>query len=66
MKKLNFINIVKHSLRVIISVTLCFVVIYFYEFETFYNIMIFMGIYIIVSILLELIFKKFKKNDTII
>ena len=61
MKKLNFINIVKHSLRVIISVTLCVVVIYFYEFETFFNIMIFMGIYIIVSILLELIFKKFKK-----
>ena len=58
MKKISFIKIIKHSLRLIISVILSIAVLYFFNFETFYNIILFTGIYIMVSIILELIFKK--------
>ena len=59
MKKIKIINFVKHSLRIIISAILSIIVIKFYEFETFLNVLLFLGIYLVVSLILEFIFKRF-------
>ncbi len=56
MQKNKTLNFLKHTLRIIISAIISFVVMYFYEFETFLNMVLFIGIYIVVSIILEKIF----------
>ena len=63
MKKINFANFTKHLLRIIISAILGFTVLYFYDFKTFYRVILFFGIYLFVSLILETIFKKFKKEE---
>jgi len=57
MQKNKTLNILKHTLRIVISAIISFIVIYFYEFETFLNIVLFFGIYLVVSLVLEKIFR---------
>ncbi len=57
MQKNKTLNLLKHILRIVISAIISFIVLYFYQFETFLNIMLFFGIYLVVSLVLEKIFK---------
>ena len=57
MQKNKTLNILKHTLRIVISAIISFIVIYFYKFETFLNIVLFFGIYLVVSLVLEKIFR---------
>jgi len=57
MQKNKTLNLVKHTLRILISAIISFIVLYFYQFDTFLNIMLFFGIYLVVSLILEKILK---------
>lgn len=53
----------KQILRILLSVPICIFGYRFFKFETFGNIIMFMGVYIVISFLLEFIFKKIEKKQ---
>ncbi len=59
MKNTKSISILKHILRVVISCVVALIAISLYDFTSFYRLILFLGIYIVVSMFLEFIFNKF-------
>lgn len=53
----------KQVLRIGISVPLCIIGYRFFEFGTFGNMMLFMAVYLLISIILEVIFKQFENKN---
>ncbi len=53
---------IKHLLRIIFSAILGFWINSFIDLGAFFNVLLFMFVYIVVSLILEEIFKLFKKD----
>ncbi len=60
-KRNTILNIIKNFIRILLSVLISLYIMGLYNLETFSRIMLFFLIYILISIILEPIFKKLKK-----
>jgi hypothetical protein len=61
-KHLKFL---KHFLRIALAVPLSILALKYFKFESFGNVMLFLAIYLLVSFLLEFIFKIFDKEKNV-
>jgi len=59
--KKNILKFIKISLRIVISAVLSLILINMYEFSSLKKIFLFFLIFIVVSLILEPIFKQFEK-----
>jgi hypothetical protein len=60
-KKLSFLTFIKNILRIIFSIIISLIILNFYEFNSIMKLVVFFTIYILVSLILEPVFKRFEK-----